>query len=179
MFCEESQSSWKGATKRSSKLCPFPASSFIKIVMTDTPTRLLAAILETAAESIIAVNDHHPIIAFNKAAEKAFGYSAKEASGQPLDVLLPDRLVNMYREHIQKFADSADRSRPIADRPELVVKRKDGSEKLTSSLSPHLIYGRVECPAHPCHKASVCRRSHARSSLKNYFGLPGEQVFIV
>ena len=96
--------------------------------MTDTPTHLLAAILETAAESIIAVNDHHQIIAFNKAAEKAFGYSAEEALGQPLDVLLPDRLVNVHREHVQKFAASADRSRPIAHRPELVAKRKDGSE---------------------------------------------------
>lgn len=96
--------------------------------MTVTPTHLLANILEYAAESIVAVNSNHQIIVFNRAAEKVFGYSLEEALGQPLDLLLPDRIAKLHRQHVQNFAASADRSRPIEHRQELVARRKDGSE---------------------------------------------------
>jgi PAS domain S-box-containing protein len=88
----------------------------------------LANILEQAAESIIAVNDSHQIIVFNKAAEKTFGYSAQEALGQPLDLLLPDRLVKAHRELVRKFAAVPDTSRPMEHRQGLIARRKDGSE---------------------------------------------------
>jgi PAS domain S-box-containing protein len=88
----------------------------------------LADILEHAAESILAVNQDHRIIVFNKAAEKMFGYSAREALGQPLDLLIPDRLVKGHGEHVRNFAASPDRARPMEHRQELVAKRKDGSE---------------------------------------------------
>ncbi|HEU0296373.1 MAG TPA: PAS domain S-box protein [Anaerolineales bacterium] len=88
----------------------------------------LANMLEHAAESIIAANESHQIIVFNKAAEKTFGYSAQEALGQPLDLLLPDRLVGVHREHVLNFAASPGESRPIEHRQGLVARRKDGSE---------------------------------------------------
>ena len=47
------------------------------------------AILETAAEAIITLNDRGIIESFNSAASKIFGYSATEAIGQPLKVLIP------------------------------------------------------------------------------------------
>ena len=88
----------------------------------------LANMLEHAAESIIAVNESHQIIVFNKAAEKTFGYSAQEALGQPLDLLLPDRLVKVHREHVQNFAAMPEAARPIEHRQGLVASRKDSSE---------------------------------------------------
>jgi PAS domain S-box-containing protein len=90
--------------------------------------KLLANILEHAAESMIAVNQENQIILFNKAAEKTFGYSAQEALGQSLDLLIPDRLVRAHREHVRNFAASPEPSRPMEHRQELVAKRKDGSE---------------------------------------------------
>jgi PAS domain S-box-containing protein len=96
--------------------------------MADTPIPLPANILEHAAESIIAVNEDHQIIVFNKAAEKTFGYSAQEVLGQPLDLLIPDRLMKVHRKHVRKFAASRERSRPIEHRQGLVARRKDGSE---------------------------------------------------
>lgn len=96
--------------------------------MTDTSKDLLTTILEYAAESIIAVNASHQIIVFNRAAEKAFGYSAAEVLGQPLELLLPDRVAQAHRQHVQNFAASADRSRPIEHRQALFARRKDGSE---------------------------------------------------
>ena len=96
--------------------------------MADTPTHLLATILEHAAESIVAVNGAQQIIVFNKAAEKTFGYSAEEVLGQPLDLLLPDQVVKAHHQHVQNFAASADPSRPMEHRQSLFAKRKDGSE---------------------------------------------------
>ena len=88
----------------------------------------LANILEYAAESIVAVNEDHQIIVFNKAAERTFGYSVQEALGQPLGLLLPDRLVEIHQQHMRNFAASPEPSRPIEHRQGLVAKRKDGSE---------------------------------------------------
>jgi PAS domain S-box-containing protein len=88
----------------------------------------LANILEHAAESIIAVNGSHQIIVFNKAAEKTFGYSAQEALGHPLDLLIPDRLAKVHREHVRNFATLPGESRPMEHRQGLVAKRKDCSE---------------------------------------------------
>jgi PAS domain S-box-containing protein len=90
--------------------------------------RQLANILERAAESIVAVNESHQIIVFNKAAEKTFGYSAQEALGHPLELLIPDRLAKVHREHVRNFATLPSESRPIEHRRGLVAKRKDGSE---------------------------------------------------
>lgn len=87
----------------------------------------LANILEHAAESIVAVNENHQVIVFNKAAEKTFGYSSQEALGQPLDILIPDRIVKAHRQHVRNFAASSERSRPIEHRQGLVAKRKDGT----------------------------------------------------
>ena len=88
----------------------------------------LANILGFAAESIIAVNEDYQIIVFNKAAEKTFGYSAQEALGQSLDLLIPDRLVKVHREHFRNFAALPEMARQREHRQGFVAKRKDGSE---------------------------------------------------
>ena len=88
----------------------------------------LARILEHAAQAIIAINENQEIILFNLAAEKMFGYLAGEILERPLDILIPDRVAAIHREHILNFAASATSSRPIEQQQELVAKRKDGSE---------------------------------------------------
>ncbi len=47
------------------------------------------AILETAAEGIIALSDRYIIESFNPAAEEIFGYSADAAIGQNIELLIP------------------------------------------------------------------------------------------
>lgn len=47
------------------------------------------AILETAAEGIIALSHRYIIESFNPAAEEIFGYSAEEAIGQNIELLIP------------------------------------------------------------------------------------------
>jgi PAS domain S-box-containing protein len=88
----------------------------------------LARILEYAAQAIIAVNENQEIFLFNQAAEKTFGYLAREVLGKPLDILIPHRLAAIHRKHVRNFAASPVTSRPIEERQELVARRKDGSE---------------------------------------------------
>ncbi len=74
------------------------------------------------------MNDRHEIVLFNKAAEETFGYAAREILGQPLDLLIPERLAALHREHVRRFAVSPDIARRIEHRGDLVARRKDDSE---------------------------------------------------
>jgi PAS domain S-box-containing protein len=88
----------------------------------------LAKILDLADDAIISVDREQRIILFNQGAEKIFGYAVKEALGQPLDMLLPKRLMEAHRHHIQAFAGSATIARRMGERNEILGRRKDGTE---------------------------------------------------
>lgn len=54
----------------------------------------ISGILEIADDAIISVDASHIITLFNQGAEKMFGYRRQDILGQPLNLLLPDDLVN-------------------------------------------------------------------------------------
>jgi len=70
----------------------------------------LAKILDLADDAIISVDQKQSIILFNQAAEHMFGYSAREARGEPLDNLLPVSALG------------------LGERRQIVGRRKDGNE---------------------------------------------------
>jgi PAS domain S-box-containing protein len=88
----------------------------------------IASIVEIANEAIISTNEAQQIVIYNKGAERIFGYSADEAIGQPLDILLPKKFVNVHREHITEFAGSKATVRMMGDRQEISGRRKNGEE---------------------------------------------------
>ena len=49
----------------------------------------LRAILDTATNAILSIDENHEIILFNNAAERIFGYSRQEILGQNLNLLIP------------------------------------------------------------------------------------------
>ncbi len=106
--------------------------------------KLLAGILDNSAEAIVCLDHNHRIVLFNKAAERLFGYSSAEMLDKPLDRLLPDRLVEIHRTHVDRFAASPELGRSISERQPLVAKRKDGTEfPVEISLSKVIEEGRV------------------------------------
>jgi len=89
---------------------------------------LLAEILDNAAEAIISIDESHHITVFNQGAEQIYGYSAKEVVGKPLDLLLPERFIEVHRQHVSSFAASPEKARRIAGGFQVFGRRKDGSE---------------------------------------------------
>ena len=86
------------------------------------------SVLEAAADGIISVDEHYRIIQFNRGAESMFGYSAAEALGRPLDMLLPADRVGVHDDHLRAFAASPDGTRHMSKRGEVAGRRKTGEE---------------------------------------------------
>lgn len=64
---------------------------------------------------------------YNRAAKRIFGYSAVEVIGQPLDILLPNGLIEAHREHIRRFVQAPEAIWPGGETREVLARRKDGS----------------------------------------------------
>ncbi|MDY7012552.1 MAG: ATP-binding protein, partial [Cyanobacteriota bacterium] len=87
-----------------------------------------ARIVEIADDAIIAIDETQRITLFNRGAEKIFGWRDREILGQPLDRLLPDRFIDLHRQHVTGFACSDYPVRRMGERREIWGRRKNGSE---------------------------------------------------
>ena len=85
-------------------------------------------ILSIAPDAIIAMDEALHIAMFNQAAERLFGYSADEAIGESVDVLLPVRFIMPVREQIKKFGASRDATMQIRMPEKFCGLRKNGME---------------------------------------------------
>ncbi|HET9424869.1 MAG TPA: ATP-binding protein [Gemmatimonadaceae bacterium] len=87
-----------------------------------------AGILAIAADAIITVDEEERIVHFNHGAEAIFKYSADEAIGRQLDILIPRRVRGVHHEHMRRFAHSPVQARRMGERREIYGVRRDGSE---------------------------------------------------
>ena len=86
----------------------------------------LQAILDTAEEGIVTINERGRIQSFNPAAQKIFGYRAAEAIGRDINMLMP----SPYREGHGRFLAeyrSTGRAKVIGCSREVIGRRKDGT----------------------------------------------------
>jgi PAS domain S-box-containing protein len=91
----------------------------------DTEERL-RAILQTAVEGIITIDERGIIESINPAAQKTFGYSADEVIGRNVSVLMP---APHHQEHDRYMANylATGRAKIIGIGREVVGRRKDGT----------------------------------------------------
>ncbi|HJV74034.1 MAG TPA: ATP-binding protein, partial [Noviherbaspirillum sp.] len=88
----------------------------------------LNGILGIADDAIICIDGAQKIILFNQGAERVFGWSAEEATGQHLHLLLPARYHPGHGRHIESFDKSGQTARKMAERGTIFAVRKDGTE---------------------------------------------------
>lgn len=92
-----------------------------------TETRLQST-FDLAGDSIAVVNAHQELTYINRAAEQTFGYSASEAIGQPIWLVVPDRLRTEYATSIaETIADAGDNG-SLVRFLSLTLRRRDGTE---------------------------------------------------
>ena len=85
------------------------------------------AINATTPDAIIVADAQGNIAEWNPAARKLFGYTRNEAIGQPLTLIIPERLRDAHRA-AWRGATEAGRIQRLRGATEVVALRKDGTE---------------------------------------------------
>lgn len=81
---------------------------------------------EAISEGIIIVNEKQEIVASNEAADKMFGYEARELIGQPLNVLIPHDFKSSHHVHAREFMKQSE-PRKMGHGRDLYGRRKDNT----------------------------------------------------
>jgi PAS domain S-box-containing protein len=84
--------------------------------------------LDISESAVVSVDLDQKIVTFDDRARKLFGFEPEEAIGQPLDLLLPERIVEDHRGFVRDFASSSEGARRMGERTEVYGRRKDGTE---------------------------------------------------
>jgi len=85
------------------------------------------ALLETAPDAIVVVNQSGKIVLVNAQAERLFGYGRNELIGRPADVLVSEHSRRRYTDQHFLFP-AVVQEKPVVAGLELFGLRKDGSE---------------------------------------------------
>ncbi len=94
------------------------------------------ALVESAPDAMVVVNEAGNILLVNSQCEGLFGYSRAELVGQPVELLVPEGLRAAHVEHRARYA-SEPRPRSMGLGRNLHGRRKDGTEvPVEISLSP-------------------------------------------
>ena len=103
----------------------------------------LEAIVDSAMDAVITVDEEQKIVLFNRAAEMVFGLRREQALGQPLEGLIPQRFRAGHRQHVERFGATGVTSRRMGDVTTLWALRSDGSEfPIEASISQAAEAGR-------------------------------------
>ena len=147
-------------------------------------SRLLAAIVESSDDAIVSKDLNGIIASWNRGAERLFGYSADEAIGQPILMLIPPERHDEETEIIGRI-----RRGERVEHYETVRRRKDGSEiPVSLTVSPVKDEaGRIVGASKIAHDITERRRAGERQRLmlremnhrvKNLLSLAGSIVTI-
>ncbi|OWJ57194.1 sensor domain-containing diguanylate cyclase [Paraburkholderia caledonica] len=68
------------------------------------------AVIDSAYDAIVTIDEEHRIRLFNRAAENLFGYRADEVIGQRIEMLLPEKFRGNHARNVRQFANSTQKS---------------------------------------------------------------------
>ncbi len=103
-----------------------------RVKQAEDSLRAAAAVIEDSADSIVRQDMTGRILSWNRAAEITYGYTAKEAIGQPVSTLVPAG----GGEELRRLVASVQQGIAVKDH-ETVMRRKDGTRvDVALTLSP-------------------------------------------
>jgi PAS domain S-box-containing protein len=104
----------------------------------------LSNIIDIAENAVICTDEQQKIILFNQGAERVFGWTAAEVTGQDLAMLLPQRFRPGHAERVAGFQHGERTARRMGERGTIHAVRKDGSEfPAEATISKSAAGGRV------------------------------------
>jgi PAS domain S-box-containing protein len=104
----------------------------------------LAAVIGSAMDAVITVDENQCITLFNPAAEKMFGYGPELVLGRSLDRLIPERFRADHASHIRKFTQTNVTRRQMGALIPICGLRSNGEEfPIEASISQARIGGQV------------------------------------
>ena len=90
------------------------------------------AILDTATDAILSIDEDHKIVLFNSAARRIFGYSNQEVLGKDLNILIPPRY-GVHQRYVQRFLER--RESDIVGKTISLMALRKGGEAFPIELS--------------------------------------------
>ena len=113
-----------------------PDGKLFTVILRDVTARIkaedeharLMALLDSAMDGIISIDEAQCIVLYNQAAERMFGWPAAQALGQPLEKLIPTRFHAGHRAHVVRFHATGTTSRSMGDGTVLYGLRASGEE---------------------------------------------------
>jgi two-component system, LuxR family, sensor kinase FixL len=107
---------------------PSPAEAVVEDKLTEAALRdsaeRIRAIVNTAVEGIITIDERGMIQSINPAAEKMFGYSAEEMSGRNISILMPSPYEEEHDAYLANYLLTG-KAKVIGIGREVVGQRKD------------------------------------------------------
>ncbi len=88
----------------------------------------LSAIIDIAADGVIALDERFRIVRYNQGAERIFQWTEEEMLGEPLDRLLPLASRAVHRGHMRAFAAGTVDARRMGERRAIAGLRRNGEE---------------------------------------------------
>ena len=101
----------------------------------------LDAIIESAMDGIITVDEGGRVLLFNRMAQSMFGCRAADAIGQPLDRFIPERFRQAHHGHLSAFGRKEAPSRAMQRQGALFGLRANGEEFPFEASISHVMAG--------------------------------------
>jgi len=107
-----------------------------------------ATSIALGTDGVVIIDEDQHIVYFNEHAEKMFGYKENKVLGKPLDLLLPNGVVDKHKLHVNQFINSKESGRPMAIRQSIHARHALGHEfAIEASISQTIYNGRHYCTA--------------------------------
>lgn len=86
----------------------------------------LRGLIQATQDAVVSIDRHGRIVLFNPAAERIFGYTREEVSGQPLQMLMPEPYRSEHDAYLSRY-ERTGQARAIGRIRTVTAQRKDGS----------------------------------------------------